>query len=97
MYSLFFRKSTESIIPRLLQIEIAEDDRALRQRYFADLEPEPPMGVLEVLTFPARASVTVGSEAQESPARFRLRFSRAIEASRWPADAAHEGSVLPTA
>ncbi len=42
------------------QIEIEESDRAPRQRYLAELEPEPPMGVLEVVTFPSRATLTVG-------------------------------------
>jgi PEGA domain-containing protein len=40
--------------------------------YRATLNPEPEMGVLEVVTFPPRARVTVGAETRESPVRWRL-------------------------
>jgi hypothetical protein len=47
-----------------------------RQRYFARLEPEPPMAVVEVRTFPARARVRAGDEERDSPAAFRLPAGR---------------------
>ncbi len=40
--------------------------------YRADLTPEPPMGVVEVRTFPPRAQVTIHGETRESPADWRL-------------------------
>jgi hypothetical protein len=54
------------------QIEIAEDGRGPRQRYFAELLPEPPMGVLEIVTFPGQATLRIADVTRESPARFRL-------------------------
>jgi hypothetical protein len=43
-----------------------------RQRYHARLEPEPPMAVLEVETYPERARVRIGAEERLSPTAFRL-------------------------
>lgn len=40
--------------------------------YRAELTPEPPMGVVEVRTFPPRAQVTIHGETRESPAEWRL-------------------------
>lgn len=60
------------------QVEIHEEARSARQRYFADLEIEPPMRVVEVLTFPGQAALAIGGEAGESPARFRLPVGRHV-------------------
>lgn len=40
--------------------------------YRAQLEPEPPMGQLEIRTFPPRARITINGETRESPAEWRL-------------------------
>lgn len=40
--------------------------------YLASLEPEPPMGMLEIKTFPPRARVTIHRETRDSPVRWRL-------------------------
>jgi hypothetical protein len=45
---------------------------AQKVTYRAALILEPPMGVLEVRTFPPRAHVVVGEEVRDSPARWRL-------------------------
>jgi hypothetical protein len=58
------------------EVEIPEDGQTPRQRYVVELQPEPPMGVLEVLTFPNRATLSIAGEIQESPARFRLPAGR---------------------
>ena len=47
-----------------------------RQRYHARLEPEPPMAVLEVRTFPERASVRIAGEERQAPAAYRLPAGR---------------------
>jgi hypothetical protein len=36
------------------------------------LQPEPEMGLLEVVTFPPGARVTIGAETRHAPARWRL-------------------------
>src|SRR5437660_1067757 len=41
---------------------LVEDGGGRRQRYFVRLQPEPPMGYVEVLTFPARARLRVAGE-----------------------------------
>jgi hypothetical protein len=51
---------------------VVPDTGERRQRLFIQLQPEPPMGLLEVVTFPSRAEVRIGDEVRESPATFRL-------------------------
>lgn len=61
----------------------AGERRGARQQYLAELAPEPPMGVLELVTFPAQARVTflpdgagtdsvAAGESRETPTRLRL-------------------------
>lgn len=58
------------------ELEVAEEAsggrRGSGQTYFAELEPEPPMGVLELITFPGQARAEVLGEVRETPTRFRL-------------------------
>jgi hypothetical protein len=56
----------------VVEVEAAEGRRGARQQYLVELEPEPPMGVLELVTFPAQACATVNGETRETPTRFRL-------------------------
>jgi len=51
-------------------------DGAAPARYHAILAPEPPMALVEVHTYPARARVTIGTETRESPCTFRLPVGR---------------------
>jgi len=56
----------------VVEADAGEGRRGARQQYFVELEPEPPMGVLELVTFPAQARVSVNGEVRETPARLRL-------------------------
>jgi hypothetical protein len=40
-------------------VAIDEQTRGAQQQYLVELEPEPPMGVLELMTFPGQATATV--------------------------------------
>lgn len=69
-------------LPHEMAVEVAESGEG-EIRADADLEPEPPMGVLEVVTFPTQATVTVegvsgatGQIARSTPARLRLPAGR---------------------
>lgn len=55
---------------------IVEESGNRRQRYFARLGPEPPMALVEVVTFPARARVRVGGQKLETPTSVRLPAGR---------------------
>jgi hypothetical protein len=45
-------------------VEIDEQTRGARQQYLVELEPEPPMGVLELVTFPGQATATVAQSTE---------------------------------
>jgi PEGA domain len=47
-------------------VAIDEQTRGAQQQYLVELEPEPPMGVLELMTFPGQATATVALGARRS-------------------------------
>jgi hypothetical protein len=54
------------------RLEVSASDPRRVVEYTARLTPEPPMGVLEVTTYPPDARVTINGETRVAPTRFRL-------------------------